>query len=62
MYMVVLDEEKCTGCDSCAEGCPAQILGFDGTHALIKGDSCECMGCEACVMVCPAGAFTVTEL
>ena len=21
MYMVVLDEEKCTGCDSCAEGC-----------------------------------------
>ncbi|HIW76843.1 MULTISPECIES: 4Fe-4S dicluster domain-containing protein [Gordonibacter] len=62
MYMVTLNEEKCTGCDSCAAGCPAQILAFDGEHAVIKGDPCDCMGCEACVMVCPAGAFTVQEL
>ncbi len=62
MYMVTLNEEACTGCDSCADACPAQILAFNGEHASISGDPCDCMGCETCVLVCPAGAFTVQEL
>lgn len=62
MYMVSLDEETCTGCNSCADGCPAGILDFDGEKASIKGDPCDCMGCEACTTVCPSGAITVMEL
>jgi ferredoxin len=62
MYIVSIDEDACTGCDSCAGGCPAHILGFDGNKAIITGDECECMGCEACVLVCPSGAITITEM
>lgn len=62
MFMVSIDEEMCTGCGQCAEGCPAHILDFDGTHASVSGDPCDCMGCEACVTVCPSGACSVVEL
>lgn len=62
MFMVSLNEEVCTGCGSCAEGCPAHILGYRDKKAFVSGDECDCMGCEACVVVCPAGAFVVTEM
>ncbi|MEG0303140.1 indolepyruvate ferredoxin oxidoreductase subunit alpha [Gordonibacter sp.] len=62
MFIVAINQEKCTGCDSCAEGCPAHILGFDGTHAYVSGDEAECLGCESCTSVCPSGAVTITEL
>jgi len=61
MFIVSIDEELCTGCDSCAAGCPAQILGFTD-KAFVSGDEADCMGCEACVMVCESGAVTVTEM
>ncbi|MCL1879438.1 MAG: 4Fe-4S dicluster domain-containing protein [Actinomycetia bacterium] len=62
MFMVTINEELCTGCDECAESCPASILSFDGEKTSVSGDPCECMGCEACTTVCPSGAATVQEL
>jgi NAD-dependent dihydropyrimidine dehydrogenase PreA subunit len=62
MFMVSINEESCTGCGSCAEGCPANILDFDGGKAFISGDEYECMGCEACVAVCQGNAISVIEM
>lgn len=62
MFIVAIDEEACTGCDSCADGCPAHILAFNGEHAYVAGDEAECMGCEACVSVCPSDAISIMEM
>ncbi|MDR2493348.1 MAG: 4Fe-4S dicluster domain-containing protein [Coriobacteriales bacterium] len=60
--MVTINDDSCSGCDACADGCPASILEFNGEKSFVAGDPCECMGCEACVAVCESGAIVVTEL
>ena len=62
MFIVTIDEDACSGCDSCAEGCPDHILGFEDGHAFVSGDEAECLGCETCTPVCPSGAITITEM
>lgn len=64
MFIVAIDEDACTGCDSCADGCPAEILSFnkETQKAFVSGDEAECMGCEACVVVCESNAISVMEL
>ena len=64
MFIVSIDEDTCTGCNQCAEGCPARLLTFDEDKkkTYVTGDECECMGCEACVSVCESGAITIMEM
>lgn len=62
MFIVTIDEELCSGCNSCTEGCPARILGFNGEKAFVEGDETECMGCESCTAVCPTGAVSISEM
>ena len=62
MFIVTIDEDKCTGCNICPEGCPAKILDFTGAKAVVKGDASECLGCEYCVIVCPAEAISIMEV
>ncbi|MDR1321744.1 MAG: 4Fe-4S binding protein [Gracilibacteraceae bacterium] len=59
MYVILIDDEKCTGCGNCVEICPNEYLGLDGSVAVIKGD--ECLGCESCVVDCAAEAITLQE-
>lgn len=62
MFLVVIDEEKCTGCGQCTEICPAQILGpGENAKAEVVGDAAECMGCLSCLTVCEAEAISVDE-
>ena len=61
MFIVTIDEDLCTGCDGCAAGCPAGILGFN-EKAYVSGDQAECMGCEACTEVCESGAISIMEV
>ena len=60
--MVSIDEDICTGCNLCAESCPARILSFNGEKTCVSGDATECMGCEACISVCESGAISIIEL
>ncbi len=62
MYLVTVDDSKCTGCGECCEACPAQILALEGELCEVTGDPSECLGCESCVTLCPAEAITVQEL
>ncbi|GAV26021.1 ferredoxin [Carboxydothermus islandicus] len=62
MYMVNLDLDKCTGCGSCAEACPARLFEVKGEKVELVSDPSECMGCETCTTSCPTGAVTIQEL
>lgn len=62
MFMVSINDDICTGCNACTEGCPARILSFNGEKAYVSGDETECMGCESCISVCPSGAITIIEM
>ena len=54
LKIVVVDEEKCTGCRACVGACPFGIITVDPvTHKAIKCDLCG--GAEpACVDICPS--------
>lgn len=62
LFIVTIDEDQCTGCNACTEGCPARLLSFDDGKAQVTGDESECMGCESCTTVCPSGAVSIMEM
>jgi NADH:ubiquinone oxidoreductase subunit F (NADH-binding)/ferredoxin/(2Fe-2S) ferredoxin len=52
-----IDKEKCTGCHSCAPGCPVHcISGAPG--AKHKIDESKCIGCGQCQSVCKFDAIS----
>jgi Fe-S-cluster-containing hydrogenase component 2 len=61
MYLVTIDDQRCTGCSQCVESCPAQILSMVDAKACVTGDAAECLGCESCVVVCAVEGIQVQE-
>ena len=61
---VVIEIEKCKGCEVCVEACPNQVLELSsevnskGYHYLVKVKS-ACVGCANCAVVCPDAVITV---
>jgi len=60
--LVMLDTEKCIGCQRCAEACPYDALSFDEVH----GTADKCTACAhrvakeeapSCALVCPTRAI-----
>ncbi|MEG6614987.1 4Fe-4S binding protein [Peptococcaceae bacterium 1198_IL3148] len=62
MFMVNLNNDKCDGCGSCVDPCPARILEMVDGKAEVTGDAADCMGCETCVGICPNECYTIQEL
>jgi len=52
-----LREDKCPGCDHCAEVCPTRAI---QAHPL-RLDLGRCIFCRDCVRACPAGAIAFTN-
>jgi len=50
-----VDEERCTGCGTCVEACPANAITFTKAGKADINDS-ECIRCGTCHHVCPAEA------
>ena len=61
MYMVEVDEEKCTGCEECVSICPVDVFEIKDEKS-VPVNAEECIGCESCVEVCEQDAITVTEV
>lgn len=52
---MIVDREKCIGCESCAAVCPVGAISMTDGKALI--DENTCISCGACVNECPVEAI-----
>ena len=62
---VVIDMERCKGCNLCVVACPMNVLALSTGEVNHKGYVfCReinegCIGCASCAIVCPDGCITV---
>ncbi len=62
---IVVDTEKCKGCELCMATCPTHVIGMDhnvnskGYHFAYMEKPEACTGCISCALVCPDGVITV---
>jgi len=52
-----VDDEKCTGCESCVDECPSEAIKMVNDKAEINPDTC--VDCGVCVDACPAEAISM---
>jgi NAD-dependent dihydropyrimidine dehydrogenase PreA subunit len=51
-----IDEDACTGCGTCVENCPSEVLEIQDDKAkLVNPD--DCVECGACEENCPSDAI-----
>lgn len=60
-WEVVVDQDKCEGCEECVEVCPVDVFEMQDEKS-VPANAEECLGCESCVEVCESEAITVTEV
>jgi len=63
---VVVNEERCKGCNLCVVACPTESLALTTNEVNHKGyafcrqvNTETCIGCSACAIVCPDGCIEV---
>ena len=61
---VVIDIERCKGCELCNEVCPSKVLSMSknfnnkGYHFSERVND-DCTACTNCAVICPDGVITV---
>ena len=63
---VVVNTERCKGCNLCVVSCPTRVLSLHPTDMNIRGyhyvymkNPDDCIGCANCGYVCPDGVLAV---
>ncbi len=62
---IVVDTERCKGCEVCVVNCPTNVIGMAGEvngkgyHYAYMAEPEACTGCANCSIVCPDGVITV---
>jgi 2-oxoglutarate ferredoxin oxidoreductase subunit delta len=62
---IVVDREKCKGCEVCIVACPTGVIQLarevnaKGYHFTYMVNPDACTGCSNCAIVCPDGVITV---
>lgn len=63
---VVVDTERCKGCNLCVVSCPCDVLDLEakkinekGYHFAYMKKPEQCIGCSNCGLVCPDGVLTI---
>ncbi len=60
MVKIVVDKDKCTGCETCVNTCPVGVYEVKDSKSEPTKSS-ECLVCRACEAQCPTGAIQVIE-
>lgn len=63
---VVIQSERCKGCQLCIHVCPQDVLRLSdsynsrGYHPVFLDETQQhCTGCAVCALICPDNVFTV---
>lgn len=65
---VLVNEERCKGCDLCVVACPTDVLALHkevnarGYHYAYMKDPDACIGCANCGYICPDACITVYKV
>lgn len=65
---VVVNIERCKGCNLCVVSCPTQVLELKkevnnrGYNFAYMKNPDNCIGCASCGYVCPDGCITVYKV
>ncbi|MHA2160234.1 MAG: tetrahydromethanopterin S-methyltransferase subunit A [Candidatus Thorarchaeota archaeon] len=63
MVSVLIDATKCSGCRTCVDTCPSNVLSFieeDETRVAVVSAEENCSACGACAIKCVEQAITLT--
>lgn len=69
MANVVIDRERCKGCELCIPVCPQHLLRRSGRPnsrgyhpaEVVEALASECVGCGQCFLVCPDVAIEIQD-
>ncbi len=61
---ILIDTEKCKGCQVCIPACPQEVIGVSKNvngkgYNYVESVNDDCTGCMNCAIVCPDGVITV---
>lgn len=66
---VVVNEERCKGCNLCVVACPTKTLSLQakevndrGYHFAYMSNPDACIGCASCALVCPDACIEVYKV
>lgn len=65
MPSIVVDKDRCKGCELCVHACPQQIISMSselnakGYFYAVLADPPRCLGCRICAITCPDVAIEV---
>ena len=65
---IVVDIEKCKGCEVCVVNCPTNVIRLTrevngkGYHFAYMEVPEACIGCANCAVVCPDGVISVYQV
>ncbi len=61
MYLIVIDETKCTVCGECVNICPNDVYKLENGR-VIAANTSDCSNCQSCISMCEPQAITISDV